>query len=117
MVSFTRLPRALVIEVSRCNGITWDAIVSCEMIGIYKPNAEAYETAARWLKLPPQAILVVACHNLDLNAAQVADTHTAFVRRPEESGPGGPPEPNPNRACDFIEDGFHGLRERVLAAS
>jgi hypothetical protein len=28
----------------------------------------------------------------------------------------GPPDPNPNRAYDFIEDGFDGLRERVLAA-
>lgn len=115
VASFTMLPTALVIDVSRRNGITWDAIVSCEMIGIYKPNAEAYQTAARWLNLPPQAILMVACHNFDLNAAQDAGMRTAFVRRPDEWGPAGPPDPNPNRAYDFIEDGFDGLRERVLA--
>ena len=115
VVSFTMLPTALVIEVSRRNGITWDAIVSCEMIGVYKPNAEAYQAAARWLNLPPQAILMVACHNFDLNAAQDAGMRTAFVRRPDEWGPAGPPDPNPNRNYDFIEDGFDGLRERVLA--
>jgi FMN phosphatase YigB (HAD superfamily) len=38
---------------SGAHGIGWDAIVSCEMIGVYKPNAEAYHTAARWLNLPP----------------------------------------------------------------
>ena len=37
------------------------------------------------------------------------------TRRPDEWGPAGPPDPNPNRAYDFIEDGFDGLRERVLA--
>lgn len=115
VVSFTMLPTALVVDVSRRNGITWDAIVSCEMIGIYKPNVEAYQTAARWLNLPPRAILMVACHNFDLNAAQDAGMRTAFVRRPDEWGPAGPPDPNPNRAYDFIEDGFDGLRERVLA--
>ncbi len=29
------------------NRITWDAIISCEMIGVYKPHAEAYQPAAR----------------------------------------------------------------------
>jgi 2-haloacid dehalogenase len=116
VVSFTMLPTALVIDVSRRNGINWDAIVSCEMIGVYKPNAVAYQTAARWLNPSPQAILMVACHNFDLNAAQDAGMRTAFVRRPDEWGPAGPPDPNPNRTYDFIEDGFDGLRERVLAA-
>ncbi len=115
VVSFTMLPTALVIDVSRRNGITWDAIVSCEMIGVYKPHVETYQTAARWLNLPPQGILMVACHNFDLNAAQDAGMRTAFVRRPDEWGPAGPPDPNPNRTYDFIEDGFDGLRERVLA--
>jgi 2-haloacid dehalogenase len=116
VVSFTMLPTALVIDVSRRNGITWDAIVSCEMVGVYKPHAEAYQTAAGWLQLPPQDILMVACHNFDLNAAQDAGMRTAFVRRPDEWGPAGPPDPIPNRAYDFIEDGFDGLRGSVLAA-
>jgi 2-haloacid dehalogenase len=60
VVSFTMLPTALVVNVSRRNGITWDAIISCEMIGVHKPHAEAYQTAARWLNLPPQDILMVA---------------------------------------------------------
>ncbi len=115
VVSFTMLPTALVIDVSRQNGITWDAIVSCEMIGVYKPHREAYVTAARWLNLAPDRILMVACHNFDLNAAHAAGMRTAFVARPDEWGPAGPPDPHPNMPYDHIADGFAALCEQVLS--
>lgn len=115
VVSFTMLPTALVVDVSRRNGIAWDAVISCEMIGVYKPHAQAYATAARWMALEPSQILMVACHNFDLNAAHKAGFRTAFVRRPDEWGPEGPPDPKPNMAYDFIEDNFDALRQRVLS--
>lgn len=87
VVSFTMLPTALVVDVSRKNALHWDAIISCEMIGIYKPHPEAYATAAHWLAVDPSDILMVACHNFDLNAAHAAGFRTAFVRRPDEWGP------------------------------
>jgi 2-haloacid dehalogenase len=117
VVSFTMLPVSLVVDVSRRNGIVWDAIISCEMIGVYKPHAEAYRTAARWLDLAPAQILMVACHNFDLNAAHGAGMRTAFVRRPDEWGPEGPPDPSPNMSYDFIVDGFDDLRRAVFAGS
>jgi len=115
VVSFTMLPVSLVIDVSRRNGIIWDAIISCEMIGVYKPHPEAYGTAARWMNFPPEQILMVACHNFDLNGARQAGMRTAFVRRPDEWGFEGPPDPLPNEACDFIVNGFDELRQAVLA--
>ena len=39
----------------------------------------------------------------------------AFVRRPDEWGPEGPPDPQANMAYDFIADGFDGVCQRVLA--
>ncbi|MFM7507708.1 MAG: hypothetical protein ACKO3M_14355 [Rubrivivax sp.] len=57
----------------------------------------------------------VACHNFDLNAAQDAGMQTAFVRRPLEWGPQGPPDPHPNRAYDHVVDGFEELVTAVLA--
>ena len=113
--SFTLLTTSLVIDVSRKNGITWDAIISCEMIGLYKVRPEAYRTAARWLQLDPAEILMVACHNFDLDAARACGFQTAFVRRPAEWGPAGPPDPNPNPACTYAVDGFEELAERVGA--
>lgn len=114
VVSFTMLPTSLVVDVSRRNGLTWDAIISCEMIGVYKPHAQAYATAAKWMNLEPEQILMVACHNFDLNAAHAAGFRTAFVRRPHEWGPEGPPDPNPNMPYDLVEDGFEGLVRNVL---
>lgn len=115
VVSFTMLPLSLVVDVSRRNGLVWDAIISCEMSGVYKPNPEAYATTARWLNLQPSQILMVACHNFDLNAAHKAGYRTAFIRRPDEWGPEGPPDPHPNMAYDVIEDGFDALVRRVVA--
>lgn len=115
VVSFTMLPLPLVLEVSRANALTWDAIVSCQMIGVYKPHREAYDTALRWLGLHAEEALMVACHNFDLNAAQDAGMRTAFVRRPLEWGPAGPPDPHPNRAYDHVVGGFDDLVSLVLA--
>ncbi len=116
VVSLTMLPTSLVVDVSRRNGIVWDAVISCEMIGVYKPHAQAYATAARWMGLEPAQILMVACHNFDLNAANKAGFHTAFVRRPAEWGPAGPPDPNPNMGYDIVVSDFDSLARAVLAA-
>ena len=113
VVSFTMLPTSLVIDVSRRNGFAWDAVVSCEMLGVYKPHLEAYATTAKWLGLEPSDIMMVACHNFDLNAAKAAGFRTAFIRRPDEWGPAGPPDPKPNMDYDIVEDGFVPLLRRV----
>jgi 2-haloacid dehalogenase len=117
VVSFTMLPLPLVIDVSRSNGLAWDAIVSCQMIGVYKPHREAYETALAWLGLRADEALMVACHNFDLHAAQDVGMRTAFVRRPLEWGPGGPPDPNPNRHYEHVVDTFDELVACVLGPS
>jgi 2-haloacid dehalogenase len=113
VASFTLLTTSLVIDVSKKNGIDWDAIISCEMTGIYKVRPEAYRTAAKWLQLEPAEILMVACHNFDLDAARGCGFQTCFVRRPDEWGPGGPPDPNPNPACTYVVDGFAELADKL----
>jgi 2-haloacid dehalogenase len=115
LASFTILTTSLVIDVSKKNEIDWDVIISCEMIGIYKTRPEAYRTAAEWLALDPSEIMMVACHNFDLDAARACGYQTAFVRRPDEWGAGGPPDPNPNPACTLIVDGFGELADRLGA--
>ena len=115
VASFTLLTTSLVIDVSRRNGFVWDAIISCEMIGIYKTQPQAYLMAAKWLQLDPSEIMMVACHNFDLNAARESGYHSAFVRRPDEWGPGGPPDPAPNPAHDLVVDNFDELATRLGA--
>ncbi|WP_287876873.1 HAD-IA family hydrolase [Acidovorax sp.] len=114
-ISFTMLPLSLVVDVSRLNGIAWDAVISCEAIGYYKPDPRAYRQAARWLAMDPSDILMVACHNFDLNAARACGFKTAFVRRPEEWGCEPPPDPTPHPDCDYVFDTFDELAETVRA--
>ena len=115
VASFTLLTTSLVIDVSKKNGIDWDAIISCEMFGIYKTRPEAYRRAAKLLQLEPAQILMVACHNFDLNAALECGYKTAFVRRPTEWGREGPPDPVANPAHTLAVDTFAELAERLGA--
>ena len=115
VASLTLLTTSLVIDVSKKNGFDWDAILSCEMIGIYKTRPEVYRTAAKWLQLAPSEIMMVACHNFDLNAARECGYKSAFVKRPAEWGPSGPPDPTPNPAHDLIVETFPELADRLGA--
>ncbi|MFK7964914.1 MAG: HAD family hydrolase [Burkholderiaceae bacterium] len=111
--SFTLLSVRLIVDTARRNNLSWDAVISCEMIGKYKILPEAYLTAAKLLQFDPGEICMVACHNFDLDAARAAGFRTAFVRRPLEWGPAGPPDPDPNPACDLVVDTFFELADRL----
>lgn len=77
------------------------------------PQAQAYSTVAQWLGLEPAEILMVACHNFDLNAARACGFKTAFVRRSVKWGPEGPPDPTPHPDCDIVVDDFFALADRL----
>jgi 2-haloacid dehalogenase len=114
-VSFTILSVSLIIDTARRNRLQWDAVISCEMLGVYKPLPEAYRDTARLLQLDCDEILMVACHNFDLDAAKGVGYRTCFVRRPDEWGAAGPPDPVPNAANDLIVDSFAELAEHMDA--
>ena len=84
-----------------------------EAIGKYKVLPAAYQTVARYLQLEPSEILMVACHNFDLNAAKAEGYNTAFVRRPREWGNATPPDPEPNPIHDIIVDDFPSLAKAL----
>lgn len=111
--SFTILSFRIIIDTARRNGLSWDAVISCEAIGKYKTLPESYQTAAKFLQLDPSEICMVACHNFDLDAAKAVGFKTAFVRRPDEWGSDGPPDPEPNSAHDIIVDTFSEMAERL----
>ncbi|MEK9723135.1 MAG: hypothetical protein VW405_06575 [Rhodospirillaceae bacterium] len=114
--SFTILSFRIIIDTARRNRLNWDAVISCEAIGKYKILPEAYRAAARFLQLEVDECCMVACHNFDLDAAKAVGFKTAFVRRPDEWGPAGPPDPEPNPIHDIIVDSFPELAERLGAA-
>jgi 2-haloacid dehalogenase len=113
VVSFTILSTALVLDVSRRNRIDWDCLITGEMLGVYKTHPESYRAAAKILAMEPHEIVMVACHNFDLLAARQEGYRSAFVRRPTEWGPHGPPDPTPAEVHDFVADDFIQLADQL----
>ena len=50
----------MTIDTAKRNGLSWDAVFSCEGIGKYKILSEAYLTAAKWLHLERGECCMVA---------------------------------------------------------
>ncbi len=99
---------SLLVELARHAGLPWDCVLSAELFGHYKPDAEVYLGAARLLDLAPAQVLMVAAHPGDLRAAAACGLRTAYVPRPLERGPGSTSEPAAAgefdlHAADFVE--------------
>ena len=88
---------SLLVDMAKRAGLPWDAVLSAELFGHYKPDAEVYDGAARLLGLAPEQVLMVAAHVDDLAAARQRGLRTAYVHRPQEHGPvtAPPPETDP----------------------
>lgn len=78
---------ALLVNMAKRAGFPWDVILGAEIARHYKPQPEAYLTAAGLLGLTPGQCMMVAAHNSDLQAARDCGFQTAFVCRPLEHGP------------------------------
>lgn len=78
---------SLLTHMAKNAGLPWDAVLSAELSGHYKPDPEAYLKAAELLSLQPSEILMVAAHPSDLRAAARTGMRTAYVVRPLERGP------------------------------
>jgi 2-haloacid dehalogenase len=113
---FTILNTRLVIDASRRSNLSWDCVISCEMIGIYKTLPGSYETAARWLGLSHDEILLVTTHNNDLKAAHENGFPTAFVYRPDEWGDIPSLDPEPDPVTDMVCWDFNDLADQLACA-
>ncbi len=87
---------ALLVNMAKHGGLPWDAVLSAELAGRYKPDREVYLKAADLLGLEPGTVMMVAAHKGDLRASAKAGLRTAFVPRPRE---------RLNRQIDLSVDG------------
>ena len=86
----TVLSLSIVVDSSKHAGIDWDAYLSCEFLGIYKPEPQAYQTVARLLGAYVEETMMVAVHPPDLAAAARDGMKTAYVKpKLEEMGSSG----------------------------
>ncbi len=114
VVVLTILSWALVVDSSKTAGITWDGILSCEFLGHYKPDPEAYQAGVRVLGIAPHEAMMVAAHPRDLRAAKAAGLHTAYVPRPGERGEGNDPDLSPQTDFDVNATDFHDLVRKLV---
>jgi 2-haloacid dehalogenase len=106
---------ALMVNMARRAGLPWDVILGAEVARAYKPQAEAYDSAARMLGLAPAECLMVAAHPSDLRAAARRGFKTAYVHRPLEEGAGAEkPWPEPG-VFDYSVPDFLALAEALGA--
>ena len=106
---------ALMVDMARRAGLPWDVILGAEVARAYKPEPEAYDSAARMLALQPRECLMVAAHPTDLAAAAARGFRTAYVHRPLERGPGREARRPADGTFDYAVDSFIEL-DAALAA-
>ena len=106
---------AAVIAVVKQGALPFDAVLTAELAQAYKPAAAVYRLGADYLDLPPEAMMMVACHKYDLHAAKAFGMRTAFVARPLEFGPQGRPDVAPEPAFDLNARDFLDLADQLGA--
>ncbi|KAG9127093.1 hypothetical protein FRC07_000696 [Ceratobasidium sp. 392] len=72
------------ITMNRASAVTWDYILTSDLINTMKPSPESYKTAIRLLGLKPEEIAMVAAHEYDLQAAAAQGLRTIYVARDTE---------------------------------
>lgn len=96
-----------IITISKRAGVQWDAILSCELLGSFKPSLQAYVKAMDMLGILPEEAMMVAAHEGDLSAASQIGTHTTYVNVPEtDNVSDGFKEPN-SREFDYEARDFN----------
>jgi 2-haloacid dehalogenase len=106
---------ALMTNLAKHAGLPWDCILGAELVRHYKPDREVYESAAAFLDLPREEVMMVAAHLGDLRAAKGVGLRTAFVPRPLEFGPAGKPDAQPDASVDVTATDFNDLARQLGA--
>ncbi len=78
-VILTVLSWAIAVDCSRMSNVHWDGILSCELLGKYKPHPQVYQDAGRLLGIETGDVMMVAAHAADLSGAKAAGLGTAYV--------------------------------------
>jgi 2-haloacid dehalogenase len=88
------------------NHLPVDRVLSAEQFQHFKPDAEVYLGAARLLEREPSSLMLVAAHNIDLQAARACGLRTAYVQRPTEDAA-------PNNNWDLIAHDLNDLANQL----
>jgi 2-haloacid dehalogenase len=108
---------ASVIGIVKNGRLPFDCILTSELARSFKPDPKVYQLATSSLGLPPEKILMVACHKYDLKAAKKLGFKVAFIPRPLEFGPKGKVDLAPEPYFDFFAKDLNDLARMLTTAS
>ena len=101
----------LLVDLARFGDLRFDAVLSAQLAGSYKPDPAVYLRGAELLGCAPEEVAMVAAHADDLEAAAALGLRPLFVRRPAEWGPGGGDEPPRGLPGLVVAEGLEHLAE------
>jgi len=104
---------SLLINLSKFAGLPWDAVLSVELTGKYKPHPQTYRKAVTLLGLEPEQVMLVAAHNSDLRGAINAGLRSALVARPDEYGNSELADLEPESDFDYFAGDFNDLADQL----
>jgi 2-haloacid dehalogenase len=113
LAPFSNANVSLLSDLSQRSGLKWDALLSAELLGHFKPHPEAYRAALRELGLAPSQVLMVAAHNGDLKGAMGEGYRAAFVYRTIEYGPRQTTDLRPDPEVDLAVRGLDELADAL----
>jgi 2-haloacid dehalogenase len=103
----------LMTDLAKFSGLPWDCILGAELVRHYKPDREVYQSAAAFLNLKVDQVMMVAAHLGDLRAAKGVGLRTGFVPRPLEYGAGGRADLKPDDSVDISGKDFNDLAAQM----
>jgi 2-haloacid dehalogenase len=69
--------------VKNCIRFNFDAVISVEDVGVFKPSPQVYRYATRVLKAEPHELMMVSAHSFDAVGARASGYRAAYVNRYE----------------------------------
>ena len=104
---------ALLVNMAKNAGLPWDAVLSAELAGHYKPDREVYLKAADLLGLDPSQVMMVAAHKGDLRASAEVGFRTGYVPRPTEYNPDVERDLTPDPDFDVVGTDFNDFAAKL----
>ncbi|KAF9874354.1 haloacid dehalogenase [Colletotrichum karsti] len=71
----------LQLDLTRSSGLSFNMLFSSQLLGLYKPNLDAYKKALELVKLQAEEVVMVAAHAYDLRAAKTLGMKTVYIHR------------------------------------
>jgi 2-haloalkanoic acid dehalogenase type II len=71
----------LQVDITKSAGLSFDMLLSSELLGLTKPDPAIYRRAMELLRTEPSECLMVAAHAYDLRAAKRVGMRTCYLRR------------------------------------